>query len=461
MSAKITKIGSTSDKISARGGLPLFLRYVERTGSYRLISDSILSLLAQGGKGLRLQAFVKHILAFFMDGTDMSMAGFDQRKNDEGYAALLECGPEGPASSHQVKRYFKKLAVVGNTAFNKILNEMFIWRLKIERPKTIELGIDTMVLDNDGAIKREGCEPTYKRKKGFQPLHVCWGPFLIDVMFRKGSAHSNHGTDYTDRVRAIVKLIRERYDREVPIILCADSGFADQKAYAVFEEELHIHYIVTGKLYPDIKSHIAGLSGDGFGKIAKNRAVWRYVELGGMLKSWDRFRRCIFTRLQCDGTGQTVMDFAGPDNIVYTNIGNCPRADKRLRAAGGGHCFEAAAIVERSHQRGADELVHRSIKELATKEQLPFKSFGMNRAYYFLLAIAHFLFEAYKRDVTAEVIPATVYPNTFRRKLIDFAVKITSHARNISMNVSRTVHQGIKIEKLWKLCQSPPTIAFP
>jgi hypothetical protein len=38
------------------------------------------------------------------------------------------------------------------------------------------------------------------------------------------------------------------------------------------------------------------------------------------------------------------------------------------------------------------------------------------------------MFDAYKQDVTAEVVPTTAYPNTFRRKLIDFAVKITSHA---------------------------------
>src|SRR5680860_492951 len=136
MSAKITKIGVTNDKISARGGLALFLRY------------------------------------------------------DEGHAAVLECGTDQLASSHQIKRYFAKLSFIGNAAFNKILNELFIWRLKMERPEIIGLGIDTMVLDNDGAVKREGCEPTYKRKKGFQPLHISWGPFLIDIMFRKGSAHS-------------------------------------------------------------------------------------------------------------------------------------------------------------------------------------------------------------------------------------------------------------------------------
>jgi len=57
----------------------------------------------------------------------------------------------------------------------------------------ITLGIDTMVKDNDDAKKREGCEPTYKRKKGFQPVHVYWGPNLIDAISRVGSAHSNHG----------------------------------------------------------------------------------------------------------------------------------------------------------------------------------------------------------------------------------------------------------------------------
>src|SRR5690554_4287645 len=86
--------------------------------------------------------------------------------------------------------------------------------------------------------------------------------------------------------------------------------------------------------------------------------------------------------------------------------------------------------------------MHRSIKELATREQLPFKSFGMNRAYYFMLVVTHFIFEAYKQDVTAEVIPVTVYPNTFRRKLIDFAVKITSRARSIVLNVTRVIYKS-------------------
>ena len=460
MSAKITKIGVTNDKISARGGLPLFLRYVEKIRLYALMSDKLPPLISQSNKGLQLQGFIKQILAFFMDGTDMSIAGFDQRKEDEGYAATLECKTGQLASSHQVKRYFTKLSFVPNFIFNKILHELFIWRLKIEKPKIIKLGIDTMVLDNDSAKKREGNEPTYKRKKGFQPLHICWGPFLIDVMFRKGSAHSNHGTDYTDRVSLITGLVRKRYSRQVPIVLCADSGFADQKAYREFEQGLGIHFITTGKLYPDVKGFVQGLPKGAFSEIEKNKVAWDYVEFAGKLKSWDKFRRCIFTRLQREETGQFVMGFGKPDNIIYTNIGNCPEADQKLREAGGGHYFEAKTIVEESHQRGADELIHRSIKELATKENLPFKRMGMNRAYYFMLVITHFLFETYKQDVTAGVVPACSYPATFRRRLIDFAVKVTAHARNIILNVTKTVCEKINIRELWKLCQSPPQIEF-
>ncbi len=460
MSAKIIKICPTNDKLSARGGLPFFLRYAERTGLYGTISNTISPLLDQGGKGLQLPGFIKQMLAFFIDGTDMSMVGFDHRKKDEGHAAILECNTGQLASSHQIKRYFEKMSIIGNLAFNRILNELFIWRLLITKPKIIELGIDTMVLDNDSAQKREGNEPTYKSKKGFQPLHISWGQFLIDVVFRKGSAHSNHGTDYTDRVRSVVGLIRKRYSADVPIILCADSGFADQKAYEIFEEELHIHFITTGKLYADVKDYVGQLPDESFGEMAKNKAVWRFTEFAGKLKSWKKFRRCIFTTLQCGEDRQTVMDFGRPDNIIYTNIGNCPIADRRLKQAGGGSYFEAEEIVRKSHHRGADELIHRSIKELATKEQLPFKSFGMNRAYYFLLVIAHFMFDAYKQDVTAEVVPTTAYPNTFRRKLIDFAVKITSHAGQISINVAKAAYQFLNIERLWVLCQSPPQISF-
>jgi hypothetical protein len=43
-----------------------------------------------------------------------------------------------------------------------------------------------MVMDNDDALKREGVDPTYKKVKGFQPLQMYWGRYLIDAIFRNG-----------------------------------------------------------------------------------------------------------------------------------------------------------------------------------------------------------------------------------------------------------------------------------
>jgi hypothetical protein len=57
-----------------------------------------------------------------------------------------------------------------------------------------------------------------------------------------------------ESVERIVKLIRERYSKDIPIILAADSGFFDQKAFEFFEDTLKINYVVTGKLFKYMKS---------------------------------------------------------------------------------------------------------------------------------------------------------------------------------------------------------------
>jgi hypothetical protein len=457
---KITKIETTTDNISGRGGLTLFLRYVESTGFYTLVT-SVLGTVKTSGKGISLLQFFKQMLAFFIDGTDMSIAGFDRRKTDSGYAAVLENQPKEMASSHQIKRFFRKLVDnrITNAIYRKILHELFIWRLMKEQPSIIVLGIDTMVMDNDDAQKREGVEPTYKKKKGYQPLHISWGPFLIDVLFRSGSKHSNHGNDFTNTVRDIVQLIRTRYDAKVVIILVADSGFSDQKAFEYFEKTLKIFYIISSRMYKDIKEYLNEISFEAYRKFEEN-GIWSYIELGNMLKSWKQFRRCIFTTLETEENGQFCLEFVKTDMLLYTNIGQDAAMTKQLIDAGGSKLLSAEAIIGLAHQRGKDELIHRSIKELATKEQLPFKKMEMNRGYYYLLVFAHFLFESYKRDVTADILPIGSYPNTFRRQVIDFAVKVTSHSRQRVLKVTETIYDRLNILQIWERCQSPPLIVM-
>jgi len=461
MKTKISKISITNDKISSRGGLALFLRYIENAGVYKLIKDTLISKLVIGNKGLRLTSFLKQMFAFFIDGTDLSLSSFDKKKTDIGLIATLEFTPEEMASSHQIKRMITKFAIVPNSLFSKVLHYLFLWRLKKECPKVIKLGVDTMVMDNDDSQKKEGCEVTYKKKKGFQPLHISWGPYLIDVLFRRGSAHSNHGTDYIDRVTSVVEFIRKKYSADVPIVLCADSGFADQKAYDHFDS-LNISFITTSRIYKDTKEFVGQVDTEQYGQISKGKQVWNYLDFGTKCASWKSFRRAVFTTLMCDKQGQYVINDGSKliNNLIITNIGTNKIADKRLDKAGAGSYLEPQAIVKESHLRGADELIHRSIKELATKEQLPFKKLNNNKVYYFLLVITHFLFETYKRDITAEVIPVVSYPDTFRRKLIDFAAKITSGAGYLILNVPKIIYDNFKIDDLWKKCQSTPKIEF-
>lgn len=345
-----------------------------------------------------------------------------------------------------------------NQIWNKILTELFIWRLKIEKPEYIKLGIDTMVLNNDDALKREGVEPTYKNKKGFQVLHVSWGPYLIKVLFRSGKCHSNHGTDFIRSIGKVVKTIRNRY-KDVPIILLGDSGFFDQVPMGYFEEKLKIHYVITGKLLDNIKEHILKTEQLQYQKYKSDKSEWNYIEFYNKLKSWDKYRRCIYTTSNTDENGQLLLEFVRPDALIYTNIiDNNDELTQKLIEKAGEDIVSCQSIIKLTHGRGADELIHRSIKELVTKEQLPFKHMAMNRAYYFLAVISHFLFESYKRDVTSDILPITSYPETFRRIMIDFAAKVIKSGGYVIFKVRDEIYKNLKLEELWYRCHSPVTI---
>jgi len=454
--AKITKIDVTTEKVSGRGGIFFFLQYVENIIFYPLFEKSF-NFLRASAKGLPIYQFIKQLLAHFIDGTDMSMSRFDRRKGDESYAAVLENLPEQMASSHQIKRVFSKLAYVGNRVYRLLLHQLFIWRLNIEKPAIIILFADTMVLDNDDADKREGVEPTYKKKKGFQPFHISWGPYLVDVMFRSGSVHSNHGWDVIKSVTGITRLIRKKYG-DVPIILLSDSGFLDNVNFCYFEERLKIHYICAGKQYDDLKQYAQRIPPQDFRPLLKGNQSWKFIEFGNRLKSWPKFRRCLFTTLETEENGQLNLEFTKTDSFIYTNLGADKELTEKLIRAGGQHYLTPAAIIELNHQRGKGELTHRSIKEFATKEQLPFERFGMNRAYYYFLVISHFLYEAFKQDALEDVIPLTCYPNTFRRRIIDFAAKIVATGGHIILKVTETVFEQLQLKLLWQRVKIPVPI---
>jgi len=106
-----------------------------------------------------------------LDGTSRHLVYFDELKRDAGYAGAIETTPSAMASSHQVKRFFARFSPHRIWLFRRLLQQLFLWRLHIENPDVIVLGVDTMVMDNSESDVRHGVEPTYKQSSSPGELH--------------------------------------------------------------------------------------------------------------------------------------------------------------------------------------------------------------------------------------------------------------------------------------------------
>jgi len=461
-SHKLSCLGTTNDKLTGRAGLSFFLRYLANIGLEPLISKFFGSL-RKSRKGIRVDTVFKQAISFFVDGSSRHLTYFDQLKEDEGYAASLESNPAQLCSSHSIKRFFKSFSFLRNRLFRKVFQKMFLWRLRIERPDILVLDIDTVVLDNDDAKKRAGVSPTYKKKKGFQPFLVKWDRYIIDAVFRGGKKHSTHGDTVKHSLDYLVRLVRCNYRTDIPIIVTCDSGFFDQKLFDFFETELGILYVCTGKMYDDVREHVSGLSEDAFFVIEKNcsanghgRSQWKCAEMFNARKSWDKERRAIYTVHIMESNQRLLL---GQESIYYTNIGENDVLTGQLKKAGGRGYLEAPAIVKLAHQRGEAELLHRNFKEFGF-QQMPFKKFTCNEAFFYMMVLSFNLYESYKWDVCREtgIVPLSCRPNTFRRRLIDFAGKIVRHGRRCILKVISAVRARLQLDRLWELCNRGPNV---
>ncbi len=446
----------TSDTLTGRGGLALFSRYLHSIDLFPHL-DRLFSSLRKRSKGLPVTALFHQLFCFFLDGTSRHLVRFDDLKEDEGYAAAIETRPEAMASSHAIKRFFGAFWWPRIWLFRRLLLHLFLWRLKLEAPQAVLLGIDAMVMDNDEARVRHGVQPTYKKVKGFAPLQMTWGRFLIDAVFRGGKKHSNSGQATGEMIRHVVTLIRKHYRPDVPIVFRLDSGFFDQKLFDLFEE-LRVGYVCTGKLYPDIKAYAAGAPPSVWSSYHTPEQVWRYLEFGDRRRRWKKGRRALLTRSLAED-GQWLLEFARPDTLLYTNLGMGEDIDGTLQRAGLAHWTGAKQVIALHHGRGADELVHRALKEFGS-EALPFKRFAPNAAFYYTMAVAFFLYQCFKEDVTTPVLALPSYPTTLRRKVIDFAAKVVRTGGRTILKVTQATWNQLQIPTLWELSRSPPRFAW-
>ena len=451
----ISSVGITKDTLTSRGGLSVCGRYIEGIG-IRAAFDRQFGSMRKNGKGQPIAAIIKQILCFFVDGTSRHLVHFDHLKDDAGYAGAIESAPEELVSSHAVKRFLTAFTWPRIWLFRRLLQELLLWRLRIEKPPVIEIGIDTMVMDNDEATVRHGVEPTYKKVKGFQPLQMTCGRVIVDAVFRGGKRHGNHGDTVERMVRHVVKNIRKGYRTDAPIIFMMDSGFFDQDLFRVFEE-LDVGYVVSGRLYDDIKETVSALPRTAWSVYRTKDQEWDYVEFRDRLGSWKKSRRAIFCRPRRDGA-QLLLEFARPDTILYTNLVVGEAIDERLEHAGATEKMTARGVIALAHGRGCDELVHRGFKDFGHQE-LPFKRFAPNAAWYYLMAVAFFLFESFKEDVLDGVVPLTAYATRVRRTAIDFAAILVRTGGKTMLKVTAATWKTLKLNILWERCVSPPRFA--
>jgi len=450
-SCRISKVEITNDTLTSRGGIALFVKYLQAIEIIALLLEKFGSL-RKSSKGVTLKNLFLQVLCFFFDGTSRHMNYFDQLQEDAGYAAVLEVPEAQMASSHAMKRFFGTFGVFAAEAFRWVLKQLFVWRLKLNGPKVVELTVDTMVMDNDEALKREGCDPTYKKVKGFQPLHLIWEGKIVDAIFRRGKRHSNYGNDVKKMIRSAVSLIREKYDASVAIVIRIDSGFFDEANFALCDE-LGIGFIATGKVFDAIKTQVAAIPEAEWKDYDNGRQMWSYARFEYRCKVWDKDRsyRALYTRPQYD-EGQQLLEFARPDNIIVTNLDLAHDVLKTMTPALQKYWLDDQTIIFHHHQRGADELPHRALKEFGS-EELPFKRFAANRAYYYLMVVSFFLFETFKEDNLKGILPITSYATTIRRKLVDFAAKVVRTGGELILKVPAVIMERLQFATLWTRCQ--------
>src|SRR5216684_9412074 len=314
---KIHKLEVTDDTLTSRGGLAFFVKYLEAIGIVGLLLHKFAGI-KKSIKGVSVRNLFLQVLYFFFDGTSRHLSYFDELQPEEGYRAVVEMPAKHMASSHAMKRFFRAFAIFHAGAFRWVLQELFLWRLQQEKPDMVVMTLDTMVMDNDEALQREGCDPTYKKVKGFQPLHLIWEGKIVDAIFRRGKKHSNYGHDVEKMIRGIVKLIRTRYDASVLIVIRLDAGFFDEKIFGLCDE-LGVGFVATGKMYDKIKKEVAALGPEEWKDYTNEWQSWSYAVLHYQCESWERGYRALYTRPQYEDR-QQLLEFARPDNIIVTNM---------------------------------------------------------------------------------------------------------------------------------------------
>jgi hypothetical protein len=461
-SYEISGFAPTAELLTGRAGLALFVQYLRQLHFLALLERPF-GRLRRSRKGEPVASIFLQLICFFVDGTSRHLTWFDQLKQEGGYAAVLGVSVERLLSSHSVKRFLAGFSPALCWQFRPLLHYLFCWRLQQAKPAVVVLHLDAVVLANDEAKRRHGVQPTYKQVNGFAPLQLSWGPYIVDAVLRGGKRHSNHADTAVKMLEKIVTLIRAGYSRTAPIVVCLDSGFYDEQLFAALAAREHVGFVCAGKRYEDILTPMRELAEEELTVYRQSEdedaTIWGYREFTEQRACWWSAYRGLYLRtLSRDGQGLLALDDS-TERVLVTNLGLGTALDDALREAGRGDLLTGAGIIAVDHDRGNGELVWRAMKDFLD-QRLPCLRFLPNMAWYYTGLLAFDLYEAFKRDVLAGVVPSRAYPTTVRRQVFDLAGKIVRHGGKVLLKVARATCQRLRLDQLWQRASAPPSLAI-
>jgi len=420
--ASITKISTTNECLTSRGGLAPFTNFLKKSQVSEELS-LIYKDLRKSKKGIKLEEAFLQVLLFLADGTEHSLESFDKLSQDESWAKTHGCKDDLNTAS--LKRLLYKAYTIDLELIRPYLSRVFQSVLKCESPNEVVLFLDSCVYNNDGAKCRAGVKPTYKNFQGYHPINLIWNGLYVDSYFQSGHCSTNHGDVVQVMLKNAAKNIRKTLGNEVRIIVRMDGGFYDQKIFKLCDE-LGINFVCAGKVYKDHTFDVHTFSG----VYEKKKTLWKYEAFQERRNSWDKNMEYRALKLVAiEENGEPLLGLNG--RIILSNYDDC--SDEQL--------------IEYDHSRGKDELTHREIKDF-TSERMPCLDFHANQLWYYMGILAFNLFQIFKRKIAC--LFKTSYPTTFRRKFFDIAGKIIPKARSFTLKINKFKMNELQFDEIWE-----------
>lgn len=124
-SEMIDRIEMTSDTLTSRAGLRLFVRYLRNIGLSSHLKRPF-GTIRKSAKGQVVAEVFKQLSCFLMDRTRRHLVQFDALREDTGYVSTIESRPEVMASSHAIKRFLSAFSWYRIWLFRPLLQALFL-----------------------------------------------------------------------------------------------------------------------------------------------------------------------------------------------------------------------------------------------------------------------------------------------------------------------------------------------